>query len=99
MYEGIVGKTIKIRSRFDMYPYLKSNIQLSLLLLLFGMIPLCFANTLDTQLSSDQVTLGDVVYVTYSLNHHAAHGSPDFSPLQKDFLILNTNYGNTVQMV
>ena len=53
----------------------------------------------ETQISSDQVALGDSFFVTYILNNKLFSRSPDFSALQKDFQILNTNYGKEVNMV
>lgn len=57
-----------------------------------------FASTIETQLSSDQITLGDSIFVTYLLNN-ADRRSPDFSVLQKDFRILHTNYDTTIKMI
>ncbi len=57
------------------------------------------AHALETQLSSEQVSLGDVVYVTYISNNTGTHLTPDFSPLQKDFEIRYTDYGNTVNII
>lgn len=59
----------------------------------------CFANALETQVSSDRVTLGDSVFVTYIANNNTSHNSPDFTALQNDFRILNSNFGNTVNMI
>ncbi len=56
--------------------------------------------TLETQLSSDQIKEGESVVVTYILNDSTAQRvSPDFSALQKDFRVVNTYYGNAINMV
>jgi hypothetical protein len=77
----------------------KNKILSGILILLCGINNISIANTLETQLSRDHVTLGDSVIVTFMSNNHAADGSPDFSVLQKDFRILNTDYGNALNMV
>ncbi|MHB1948294.1 MAG: BatD family protein [Gammaproteobacteria bacterium] len=77
----------------------KNKILLCILIVFYSFSSLCFANTLEMQISSDQVTLGDSFFVTYILNNKLFSHSPDFSALQKDFQILNTNYGKEVNMV
>jgi hypothetical protein len=78
----------------------KNKMLLSFFLLVFYSVSnICFANTVETQLSSEQVTLGDAVFITYILNNNVSNISPDFSALQKDFKILNTDYGNALNMV
>jgi hypothetical protein len=77
---------------------LKCKIKLSLFLILSLISCVCFADAVDTQLSSDHVVLGESFYVTYILTNNTG-GRPDFSPLENDFTMLNTNYGNTVNMV
>ena len=77
----------------------KNTILVSFFLLFYGMSSKCLANTLETQLSSDQVVLGNSVFVTYIVNSNAVNGPPDFSVFKKDFRVLNTNYGNAINMV
>jgi hypothetical protein len=80
-----------------LYPF-KNKILLMACLLLYGMSHLCLA-AFETQLSNDQIALGDSVTVTYISNDNAANSTPDFSALKKDFRILNTNYGNAINMI
>lgn len=70
-----------------------------LLSLILATINLSFADTIDTQLSRDKISLGDTFVIKYSLNNHSKNVNPDFSPLQKDFNILSTNYGNSINIV
>lgn len=72
---------------------------IGIMLAFFCISHLCLADTIDTQLSSDQVSFGEPVVVTYMLNDNSNSHSPDFSQLQKDFRILNTNYGSSIKMV
>src|SRR5580704_12664593 len=75
--------------------FLKLLTILSLLL----MIQADYADILETQLSRDKITYGETFTLSLTLNNHAAQTSPDFSVLQKDFRILDTNYGSAVNMV
>jgi hypothetical protein len=80
-------------------PTLKNKILFSVVFLLIIMSNLCLADTVDTQLSSDHITLSDTVFVTYVVSGSNTKRSPDFSALENDFRILNTNYGNEINMV
>lgn len=82
--------------RFDK---LKTFLLLKVLLSFFCMVTLSYADTLDTQLSSDQVALGETLTVSFNLSSHSNNITPDFSPLEKDFRILGTNYGNAINNV
>lgn len=53
-----------------------------------------FALTITTKLSGDQITQDESVTVTYSLMNISKQISADFSPLQKNFHIIYSNYGN-----
>jgi hypothetical protein len=57
-----------------------------------------YADEVSTQLSKDEVAMGDTLTLLFTLDGKYSQ-SPDFSPLQKDFDILDTNYGNTVNMI
>lgn len=65
----------------------------------FTVSPIALAATLETELSSDQISIGESVTVSYTLKNNSSRHSPDFSVLQKDFEIINTNYGNAISMV
>lgn len=55
-----------------------------------------YADSLDTQLSSDKVALGDTLTISFALNSNSKNTSPDFSALENDFHILGKNYGNAI---
>lgn len=70
--------------------------------MLFGLC--CFFNTsnadvLDVKLSRDKIALGETVTVSFYINNTRVNSSPDFSPLEKDFRILGTNYGSAINVV
>jgi hypothetical protein len=58
-----------------------------------------YAATVDTQLSKDKVSLGDTLTLSFTINGRPTQISPNFSALEKDFQILDTNYGNIVNMI
>ena len=58
-----------------------------------------YAATLVTELSSDQVAAGDSIGVTFKYQGDEKKITPDFSPLQQDFQILDTNFGKAVNMI
>lgn len=68
-------------------------------IILFCLCKLSYADSLNTQLSSDKIAYGDAVTITFVLDSTGRHKSPDFSALEKDFHILSTNYGNSISMV
>lgn len=59
----------------------------------------CFAGNLNTELSRDKIALGEYVVVTYTLNNNTSRVAPNFSALLKDFRLINTNYGNAINMI
>jgi hypothetical protein len=72
---------------------------ISALLGLASMINTAYADTLDTQLSRDKIALGETTVISFTLNGNANAGAPNFSALDKDFTIIDTNYGNSINMV
>lgn len=78
---------------------IKKGVLLSITILFCVMSSLSYANTLETQISSEQVTLGDSIYITFLVNANSANDAPDFSILQKDFRILSRNYEKTVNIM
>lgn len=58
-----------------------------------------YADTLDTKLSRDQIALGETVTVSFNLNSSSTDRPPDFSPFEKDFRILGTNYGTAINVL
>ncbi len=77
---------------------MKHLTKIGLSLLAYGVSTLSFAGVIETQVSSDQVMMGDTVYVTY-LSNGNINGSPNFAPLQNDFRVIDTNYGTAVNMI
>lgn len=82
-----------------MFHSIKHKLLWIVLLVFMAINHVCFANTLQTQLSNDRITMGDTTFVTYILDDNLAKNLPDFSVLEKDFQILHTDYGNAVNMV
>jgi hypothetical protein len=83
---------------------MRSNTLLKILLLstllnFSSIINTAYADTLDTQLSRDKIALGETTVISFTLNGNANAGAPNFSALDKDFTIIDTNYGNSIQMV
>jgi hypothetical protein len=72
---------------------------ISALLGLTSIINTAYADTLDTQLSRDKIALGETTVISFTLNGNANAGAPNFSALDKDFTIIDTNYGNSINMV
>lgn len=60
---------------------------------------LAYAATLDTKLSRDRIALGETVTVSFNLNNATLDGSPDFSPFEKNFRIVGTNYGTAINVL
>jgi len=58
-----------------------------------------YADEVDVSLSSDKVTFGDTITLTFSLNAKSKGVSPDFTPLTKDFDILGKSYGNYISVL
>lgn len=90
---------IPIREPSMIFNNIKNKILALVLFALYCISNRCFAENLDTQLSRAQITLGDSVVVTYVLNNNANNVAPDFSALQKDFRIINSEYGNATNMI
>lgn len=78
---------------------MKKIYRVCVFLLIYTFSTICLAATIETQLSSNQVMLGDTVYVTYLANNSNMNGSPNFAALQKDFRVVDTNYGTAVNMI
>lgn len=72
---------------------------ISIIGLFFSFINVCFADTIDTQLSNDRITMGETLTVTFLLNQVGTTAKPDFSPLSKDFNIIGTNYGSSINVL
>lgn len=72
---------------------------LSILFSLCCLPNLLYADTLQTTLSRDKIALGETVTVSYYLNKSATRSRPDFSPLEKDFRIISTNYGTSINVL
>lgn len=66
---------------------------------LFCFLHLSYADTLDTKLSRDKISLGETLTISYTLNSQSNNTSPDFSAFEKDFRILATNYGKSINIV
>lgn len=66
------------------------------LILLFNY---CIADSIDMQVTPDKIPLGETLTVSYMLNSHFSGATPDFSPIERDFRIINTNYGRSINMV
>lgn len=82
------------------------NIQIAKKFLLFTVflcliftLKLVYADTLETRLSENQVALGETFTVSFLLNGTTNNSSPDFSPLENNFIIVSKNYGNAVTML
>lgn len=60
---------------------------------------LSYADTLNTKLSRDKISLGETLTISYTLNSQSSNTSPDFSAFEKDFRILGTNYGNSITIL
>lgn len=73
--------------------------QILLVIVMFGIWTSCFAGAIETQLSQDQIVLGDSVTITYITNDRNINGLPNFSVLQKDFRIISTNSGTAINMI
>jgi len=69
------------------------------LLSLFCMHNISYADTLDTQLSSDKIAFGEVVTISFTLNSNSRNISPDFSAFENDFHVLSKNYGNAINIL
>jgi len=70
-------------------------------IILFSMLitNLCYADSLDTQLSRDRIDSGDTFTVSFILKSTSNRTTPDFSPFEKDFQILSNNYGNSISII
>lgn len=78
---------------------LRSHLLPSILLIFLYVFNLCFAGTIDTELSRNKVSMGETLTISFILDKSAASNSPDFTPLTKDFRILSKNYGNAINMI
>jgi hypothetical protein len=58
-----------------------------------------FADEVKTELSKDKIGMGDTFTLLFTINGRPSSATPDFNVLQKDFAILDTNYGNSVEMI
>lgn len=76
----------------------KNYILVALIGLVF-LVNLCYADSIETQLSRDQIALGETVTVSFVLTTNTGDITPNFAVLEKDFRILGTNYGNSYSMV
>jgi len=80
---------------------LKKKLLLGVLFSVFCSFNLCYADTLDTQISREKIPLNETINVSFILNgsSNANTPSPDFSVLEKDFRILSRNYGSAIDMI
>ena len=58
-----------------------------------------YAETIETQVSSDQVSLGDTLTISYTINKSINLNSSDLSPLENDFRILSVNQGKSIILI
>lgn len=77
----------------------RKNSMIVIFLILFSWGRFCFSSSLSMNLSRDHINLGESTTVTYAIDNNENNIEPDFSALQKDFRILNTYYGNTINVV
>lgn len=58
-----------------------------------------YAETIETQVSSDQVSLGDTLTISYTINKSINLNSSDLAPLENDFRILSVNQGKSIIII
>lgn len=77
----------------------KFFLYLCIMLIFLGVCRELYADSLDAKISRDNMPLGEMFTLTYTLNSTSSHARPDFSVLEQDFYIHSTNYGNAINMI
>lgn len=75
-----------------------SPLRIPLMLLLMLIAPLTWAVNLEVKLDSQEITAGDTVNLTVTVDEQSFGEAPDFSPLQQDFEIISNRQSSQFSM-